>query len=240
MHLEDGVTRPGIEISIDEIIQLRDGGKNPTWEIEAGWLEARYGRRHDVPSADSDTMDNQPDGTATPKPVAPPPEPNSEHISTEETPELQVAVLKAVNSELEKRNTEKDQQIKRLETELDRRAEERREESELQKQNNVLMQQVYNLLIKMQSETGSTLQLRQPPPATGPTVEGDIIVDNQKSRQKRSNSNPSRDPKRSTSRSPAKQKRSTKKTGERKKAASSTWADKHLPTFTRYFPVRKQ
>ena len=150
LQLEDGTIRPGTDITIEEIIDLRDAGKNPTWEIEHRWLASRYGSRGDVPqeTADADLPPSLPPTDeshqrGTPIPHELPTEPN-----------LRLAVLEVVNAELEKRNQEKSDQIKRLEKELDRRAEERREETELQRQNNVLMQQVYDLLSKMHQSSG--------------------------------------------------------------------------------------
>lgn len=150
LQLEDGTIRPGTDITIEEIIGLRDAGKNPTWEINHRWLASRYGSRGDVPQE-----------TAAAD-VLPPLPPNDEHhrrgasmaheLPTK--PNLRLAVLEVVNAELEKRSQEKSDQIKRLEKELDRRAEERREETELQRQNNVLMQQVYDLLSKMHQSSG--------------------------------------------------------------------------------------
>lgn len=148
LRLEDGTVRPGVDVTIDEIIRLRDEGQNPTWELAVEWLEIRYGRR-------GDTRPQEPAADEPPPHVTDQPgdfETQSRELPTQ--PELRVAVLEAINSELQTRNQEKDNQIRRLETELDRRAEERREENELQKQNNVLMQQIYDLLEKRQDLSG--------------------------------------------------------------------------------------
>jgi hypothetical protein len=150
LQLEDGTIRAGTDITIEEIIGLRDAGKNPTWEIDHRWLTSRYGRRGDVPqeTADADVLPPLPQTDENNQRGAP----IAHELPTE--PNLRLAVLEVVNSELEKRNQEKSDQIKRLEKELDRRAEERREETELQRQNNVLMQQVYDLLSKMHQSSG--------------------------------------------------------------------------------------
>jgi hypothetical protein len=147
LRLEDGTVRPGTEITIEEIIRLRDGGQNPTWELEHAWLQSRYGRRGELHREEAEPAEPSP-STVEPReaPAA------ARELPAE--PELRLAVLEAINSELETRNKEKDNHIRRLETELDRRAEERREENELQKQNNVLMQQIYDLLDKMQGSPG--------------------------------------------------------------------------------------
>lgn len=147
LRLEDGTVRPGTEITIEEIIRLRDEGQNPTWELAVVWLEARYGRRGDTPREEAEADGPPPVGKQDDDPAA-----AERELPAE--PELRLAVLEAINSELETRNKEKDNQIRRLETELDRRAEERREENELQKQNNVLMQQIYDLLRNMQEASG--------------------------------------------------------------------------------------
>ncbi len=150
LQLEDGTIRPGTDITTEEIIGLRDAGKNPTWEIDHRWLASRYGRRGDV---SQETVD------ADVPPSLPPSDESNrrgESMAHElpTDPNLRLAVLEVVNAELEKRSQEKSDQIKRLEKELDRRAEERREETELQRQNNVLMQQVYDLLSKMHQSSG--------------------------------------------------------------------------------------
>ena len=148
LQLEDGTVRPGTDISIDEIIRLRDDGQNPTWELEVAWLESHYGKRGDTPQEEErGAVPGSGDRGALREAAAVPRE-----LPVE--PELRLAVMEALNSELEKRNQEKEDQIRRLETELDRRAEERREENELQKQNNVLMQQIYKLLSNMQESSG--------------------------------------------------------------------------------------
>ena len=148
LRLEDGTVRPGTEVTIEEIIRLRDQGQNPTWELAVAWLEVRYGRRGDAHRKEAEANG------------APPPSASkqAEHAAagTRELPadpKLRLAVLEAINSELETRIQEKDAQIIRLNTELDRRAEERREENELQSQNNTLMQQIYNLLEKREGST---------------------------------------------------------------------------------------
>lgn len=234
LHLEDGVVRPGTEISIDEIIQLRDDGKNPTWELEAEWLGSQYGKREDAPAADvSNSEQPQVETSADPQEA-------TTNLEAGSSDELQVAVLKAVNAELEKRNSEKDQQIKRLETELDRRAEERREESELQKQNNVLMQQVYNLLIKMQDESGSTLLPRQASQSAGSTIDADVTVDEGKTPAVKTNRKAQPAKKKPATKSAPKRKRFIARNKPRKKVTRTTWADKHLPTLSRYLPTRKR
>lgn len=159
LQLEDGTIRPGTDITIEEIIGLRDAGKNPTWEIDHRWLASRYGRRGDVPqeTAGADVL----------PPLLPSDENNQRGVPMAHElptdPNLRLAVLEVVNAELEKRNQEKSDQIKRLEKELDRRAEERREETELQRQNNVLMQQVYDLLSKMHQSSGEVSLLAPSP-----------------------------------------------------------------------------
>jgi hypothetical protein len=144
LRLEDGTRRAGPELTIEEIVELRDRGLNPTWMLQTTWLEKNYGRR-DTP------LENEirSPGTFTTPDVVP--------DATESQPaniEHRVAVLAAQNDALRQANLDLRNQTERLEKELDRRAEERREENELQKQNNVLMQQVYNLLSRMQDTTG--------------------------------------------------------------------------------------
>lgn len=162
LRLENGSVRPGIEVTIDQIISLRDEDRqNPKWELETDWLETRYGRRGDTPQEEDEGA-----GTGPVVPVGDRPTAEEDAIGPRELPAepaLRAAVLQATNAELEKRTKAQQDHIHRLETELDRRAEERREENELQKQNNILMQQIYNMLDKMQSSSGEVNVL--PPPS---------------------------------------------------------------------------
>jgi ribosomal 50S subunit-recycling heat shock protein len=151
LRLEDGTVRPSTDINIGEIIRLRDDGQNPTWELAVVWLEARYGKRGVTPQEEAEAEEH-PLPRSADRPVAEEAAGQARELPAE--PALRLAVLEAITSELETRNREKDSQIRRLEIELDRRAEERREENELQKQNNVLMQQIYNLLSTMQESSG--------------------------------------------------------------------------------------
>src|ERR1700746_3227591 len=53
LRLEDGTRRPGAELTIEEIVALRDRGLNPTWMIETTGLRNTYGRRGEpVPTVD--------------------------------------------------------------------------------------------------------------------------------------------------------------------------------------------
>jgi hypothetical protein len=142
LRLEDGTRRPGNELTIEEIVELRDRGLNPTWMLQTAWLGKIYGRRDEpiaIESSDSHTPPEAIRDTAESQPA---------------NVEQRVAVLAAQNDALRQANLDLRSQAERLEKELDRRAEERREENELQKQNNVLMQQVYNLLSGMQESSG--------------------------------------------------------------------------------------
>jgi hypothetical protein len=132
--LENGTRRPGNELTIEEVVDLRDRGLNPTWLLATAWLKKAYGRRDEPPPAESDlTADTLSDPILTPNPALP------EELTQ------RAAVLAAQNDALRQSNADLCAQAERLEKELDRRAQERTEENELQKQNNVLMQQVYIL-----------------------------------------------------------------------------------------------
>jgi hypothetical protein len=143
LRLEDGTRRGGTELTIEEIVALRDRGLNPTWMLETTWLRNTYGRR-DEPAPDVAKHFGLPAEKITDSPQPLP-----------ENGEQRLAVLAAQNDALRQANLDLRNQAGRLEKELDRRAEERREENELQKQNNVLMQQVYNLLSRMQNTSGT-------------------------------------------------------------------------------------
>jgi hypothetical protein len=176
LRLEDGTRRPGDELTIEEIVELRDRGLNPTWLLQTAWLKMTYGRRDEPVAANRDShFSVPPENTSDDQPALP------------EDLEQRAAVLAAQNDALRQSNVDLRNQAERLEKELDRRAEERREENELQKQNNVLMQQVYNLLSKMQESTGQVSIL--PPPRTlqsNPETKTAVIakpVTNQKGNQ---------------------------------------------------------
>jgi hypothetical protein len=156
LRLEDGTRRAGRELTIQEIVDLRDRGLNPTWLLQKAWLEKAYGTRNEPITetqtaeraneiAEHDAVPGQ-NKAGTPLP---------EHL-----PE-RLAVLAAQNDALERMNADLKSQTLRLEKELDRRADERREENQLQKQNNDLMQQVYDLLSKMQQTPGQINILNQ-------------------------------------------------------------------------------
>jgi hypothetical protein len=151
LRLEDGTRRPGDELTIEEIVELRDRGLNPTWLLQTAWLRKTYGRRDEsLPDTRNADFSIPPDSTTDTQQPLP------------EDVEQRAAVLAAQNDALRQSNVDLRNQAERLEKELDRRAEERREENELQKQNNVLMQQVYNLLSKMQESTGQVSILPAP------------------------------------------------------------------------------
>jgi hypothetical protein len=38
LRLEDGTRRAGNELTIEDIVELRDRGLNPTWMLETTWL----------------------------------------------------------------------------------------------------------------------------------------------------------------------------------------------------------
>lgn len=156
LRLEDGTRRPGRELTIKEIVELRDRGFNPTWLLSQQWLHQTYGRRNE-PSTGSEVAGSVEESA---EPALPSMQDITKtHLSDNSTEH--VAVLAAKNDALERMNSDLKSQTLRLEKELDRRAEERREENELQKQNNVLMQQVYDLLSKMQQTPGRINILNQ-------------------------------------------------------------------------------
>lgn len=243
LRLEDGSVRPGTDISIEEIIRLRDEGQNPTWEVAVAWLEARYGRRGDTPREEAEA-----DGP--PPPVAGPSgAPSAGTRELPNDPKLRLAVLEALNVELETRIKEKNDHILQLNTELDRRAEERREENELQKQNNVLMQQIYNLLSDMQpssGEAGGLLAARRAKllPATagvaqekpGP-VEADSVQDSELTAPRQQGSRvapkPARKKKLATPKRKKQTKKSTASTRVKQDRAAKKPASKHFPTLDR-------
>jgi len=154
LRLENGKRRPATELSIGEVVDLRDRGLNPTWLLETAWLKRNYGRRDEPRPPASEPLG----GVTDEAPIAVQPLP--------EDVEQRVAVLAAQNDALRQSNADLRMQAERLEKELDRRAEERREENELQKQNNVLMQQVYTMLSSMQESAGQVTLLPAPRPAT--------------------------------------------------------------------------
>ena len=141
--LENGMRRPGNELTIEEVVDLRDRGLNPTWLLATAWLKKTYGRRDEPPPAGPErTAVILGDPILIPDPTLP------DDIGQ------RAAVLAAQNEALRQSNADLRAQAERLEKELDRRAQERTEENELQKQNNVLMQQVYTMLSTMQESSG--------------------------------------------------------------------------------------
>jgi hypothetical protein len=151
LRLEDGTRRPGNELTIEEVVDLRDRGMNPTWLLATPWLKKTYGRR-------DEPLPTKPD----PITVASSDEPSIPTLPDDSA--QRAAVLAAQNAALRQSNTDLRAHAERLEKELDRRAVERTEENELQKQNNVLMQQVYTMLSTMQESAGRINFL--PPPDT--------------------------------------------------------------------------
>lgn len=137
LRLEDGTRRAGTELTIEEIVELRDRGLNPTWMLETTWLRNAYGSRAE-PLDENNTVSTFPSAEARTQQPLP------------EDLDQRVAVLTTQNEALRQNNADLRSQNVRLEKELDRRAEELREENELQRQNNVLIQQVYNLLSAIQ------------------------------------------------------------------------------------------
>jgi hypothetical protein len=167
LRLEDGTRRPGTELTIEEIVDLRDRGLNPTWLLQTVWLRTAYGLRGEPPVGASIDLPDSLDSSA-------------DHLQPlPEDLEQRAAVLAAQNDALRQSNADLRNQAERLEKELDRRAEERREENELQKQNNVLMQQVYNLLSQMQESSGPLQVLAAPRPvkaaSQSPTIDADQV-----------------------------------------------------------------
>jgi hypothetical protein len=148
LRLENGTRRPAAELSIEEVIQLRDDGLNPTWFLESQWLKKHYGRRDE--RASKPTPPNVVEDVLTDTPPLP------------DNIDLRAAVLAAQNEALRQSNADLRMQAERLQKELDVRAEEHREETELQKQNNVLMQQVYTMLSSMQESAGKVAVLPAP------------------------------------------------------------------------------
>jgi hypothetical protein len=199
LRLEDGTRRAGTELTIEEIVELRDRGLNPTWLLQTVWLKKTYGRRDEPPQdATSPTFPDLLESTGDRQQPLP------------EDLEQRAAVLAAQNEALRQSNVDLRNQADRLETELDRRAEERREENELQKQNNVLMQQVYNLLSKMQESTGPVSIL---PPSrslqfhseTGSTVNTKPVINRKENQHSASKSTARTKASRKRSATPARQ-----------------------------------
>ena len=223
LRLEDGTRRPGTELTIDEVVELRDRGLNPTWMLQIGWLTSSYGRRDEPLDIGGD--------------LDPPIQPEMPEASTALAPEQHVAVLTAQNDALRQANADLRIQADRLEKELDRRAEERREENELQKQNNVLMQQIYNLLSPMQDSSGLLTAPRpsQKPSGHQATVEAKTSIQQEGTDAARANTRRVKDAQRQT---PAKasQTRTQKQPGSTKsKSAPPTKGvlQRWFPTFTR-------
>ena len=167
LRLEDGTRRPGTELTIEEIVDLRDRGLNPTWLLQTVWLKTAYGLRGEPPVGASFDLPDSLDSSADHLPPLP------------DDLEQRAAVLAAQNDALRQSNADLRNQAERLEKELDQRAEERREENELQKQNNVLMQQVYNLLSQMQESSGPLQVLAAPrpvkPTSQRPAIDADQV-----------------------------------------------------------------
>jgi hypothetical protein len=174
LRLEDGTRRLGNELSIEEVVDLRDRGMNPTWLLATAWLKKTYGRRDEPPPA-------KPDGT-TDTSNNPIPSPDA---ALPDDPAQRNAVLAAQNEALRQSNADLRAQAERLEKELDRRAQERTEENELQKQNNVLMQQVYTMLSAMQDSAGQVKILPLPrtaqsKPEASSAVDANPVIDRER------------------------------------------------------------
>jgi hypothetical protein len=159
LRLEDGERRLGTDLSIEEVVKLRDRGLNPTWLLETAWLKKAYGRRDEPPPA----------ATGAPQPFVQDDD-TAIDITLPDDLRSQVAVLKAQNEALKQSNNDLRLHADRMQIELTRRAEERREETELQKQSNVLLQQVYNMLSSMQETAGQVRVLPLPRTATDAQV----------------------------------------------------------------------
>jgi hypothetical protein len=217
LRLEDGTRRPGAELTIREIVELRDRGLNPTWLLQTRWLQQTYGRRDEPPlqGAPAESPRVVSEVAASPSVL---PEDHAQRA----------AVLAAQNAALERMNADLKSQTVRLEKELDRRAEERREENELQKQNNVLMQQVYNLLSKMQESPGQINILPAPASSRPGRTEPAITVEDHVATE-RKGTVPAKKPAAGKPRKRAAQ----PKPGPAKEAETPTAIKKYLPTLDR-------
>jgi hypothetical protein len=174
LRLEDGSRKPGTKLSIEEVVDLRDKGQNPTWLLDTTWLRNKYGRRDEPRPAESDQRPDEPTAASAADQPLP------------DDLEQRAAVLAAQNNALREQNADLRTQAVRLEKELDRHAEARREENELQKQNNVLMQQVYNMLSSMQESAGQVTLLPAPRPESrtyGPETLEPVAVTTRKGTQ---------------------------------------------------------
>ena len=217
--LEDGTRRPGSELTIGEIVNLRDRGLNPTWLLQRQWLQKKYGRRDESPPRAQQNSVAEPNAEDDALPSVPLPQDLSQRA----------VVLMAQNEALKQTNADLRIQTMRLEKELDRRAEERREENELQKQNNVLMQQIYNLLSKMQETPGQINILPAPATVTRPRrTESAITVEGQSTPERKGTVTAKKGGSAKSSR-----KRSRQPKGGSAQQQPSTPMKKYLPTLDR-------
>ena len=223
LQLEDGTRRAGSDLSIEEIVDLRDKGLNPTWLLQQKWLQATYGRRDEPFRQEAQVPRMEPtSGSST-----------ATNLPLPDEPLQRVAVLMTQNEALKQTNADLRVQAERLEKELDRRAEERREENELQKQNNVLMQQVYNLLSKWQEFPGQISVLPAPRSSAPSQDEAPANIDESTIDVRKGTTRAMRATSKDLSRRPNKRARPTKSDTQSNQKRPATTVSKYLPTIDR-------
>ncbi|MCA9076883.1 MAG: hypothetical protein KDA93_17790 [Planctomycetaceae bacterium] len=212
LHTDDGTVREGSDVTLELIEELRVGGHSPMWLIQEEWLRETFGLKSEPPPV------HEPEPAAPPPP---PPTPQSDQSTTEATPSSAaepkyVATLEQQVADLK---TDKTALLKLVE-----------ELTENQKQSNVLMRNLHELLADRQGillpkgeQSSAAVNLPTTASSDAKTVNAEVVT---------SSSKPQPTKKRQPS---AKSKQGTKprsRSPKSKKQAPAKWYQ--VPTLNRF------
>ena len=235
LRTKDGKLIPGMEVTFEKIDKLKNAGQVPTWEIACSYLLAQYGLRSEEPIKEEGSHAYQQKeaplhNNQEPKPDSPstglPPLPRD--------PVEQAAILKALyrdlHQDLQAERERNDKIFALIET-----------IPKQQEQTNILLREFQELMksgkpVLPHANTRATHQLpyaeTMPIEVKPSTKQTNPVIEV----QTKSNETPK--PKRVSTK---KKKRSSKKRA--KKKAPPTFAERHLPSFSRFFnsvPTKKK
>lgn len=141
LQTEDGVIRPGTEVTLEQIQELSNTGLSPTWYVEGEWAAQRYGTRDSPPSE------------PTPKPIhdrSPEKERSSDIISNE--------LVRRLEQQIQDLQRDKE----KLYTELSIKNEQIQQANDRTRESNVLMKELQSLLANVQERALLPLPARPP------------------------------------------------------------------------------
>lgn len=220
MVTKDGEIRPGREVTLKQVKQLTTDGMNPTWYVEARWLEELYGRKGS-PRPKRGPRTHKTDGSEFAAKSAPEPEPVSRP---------------AYDTQL----ADRDEQIRFLKREIEIKNEQIAEANANIRKSNELMDQVQKMLDSWQKEAFKSLGHGARTAAAGSVVQSELvttpveIVSQSQPAEKQTSSKPA-SPKTARSKAgPRKQKgKSGSRAKSKKKPPPPKWYE--FPTAKRIF-----